>query len=137
MADKDTFLSPPLTTDLKQPVVLEHDGQPMAVLISIETYEHYQALVNQKGQISAQEARRAADRVVFGDLVGCALSSGEPLFVSEPQALWRVPYRSFDGILLAVVEVEGHTAKVLLTEQERADLLNKVETLVATTNASS
>jgi hypothetical protein len=30
---------------------------------------------NQK--VSALEARRAADRVVFSDLVGCALSSGE------------------------------------------------------------
>jgi len=35
--------------------------------------------------LSAAEARRAADRAVFGDLVGCALSSGEPLWVSTPE----------------------------------------------------
>jgi hypothetical protein len=133
----DISWTSPLTADLKQPIVLERDGQPMAVLMSIETYEHYQALLTQQEQISAQEARRAADRALFGDLVGCALGSGEPLFVPKPEPLWRVPYRSFDGTLLAVVEVDAHTAIVLLTDKERTDLLNKVERLATITNAPS
>jgi hypothetical protein len=135
--ENDISWLPHLTADLKQPIVLEQDGQPMAVLMSIETYEHYQTLLTQQEQISAQGARKAADRVVFGDLVGCALNSGAPLFVSKPKPLWRVPYRSFDGTLLAIVEVDAHTATVLLTAQERTDLLDKVERLVTVSNAPS
>ena len=114
-------------TDLSHPVILERDGKPMAALISIEEYERYQAYLAERQWKSAQDARRAADRVVFGDLVGCALSSGDATWVSEPAPRWRVPYRLFDGTLLAEVEVDARTQAVLLTEDERADLWTQVE----------
>ena len=116
-----------LLADLSQPVVLERDGQPLAVLMSFEAYQQYQAILQQRGQISAREARRAADRVVFGDLVGCALSSGEPLWAPSPQPHWRVPYRTFDGVVLTIVNVDAHTAAVSLTETERTHLLEQLE----------
>lgn len=108
----------------------------MAVLMSIEEYERYQALLGQHHRISALEARRAADRAVFGDLVGCALSSGDPVWEPSPEPHWRVPYRSFDGTLLAVVEVDAHTQAVSLTDEERATLLQRVESLATTGDAS-
>lgn len=80
-------------------------------------------------QVSPLEARRAADRAVFGDLVGCALSSGEPAWVPDPTPHWRVPYRSFDGALLTEVEVDAYTRAVSLTNEERAALLEQVERL--------
>ena len=107
----------------------------MAVLLSVEEYRRYQALLVEQEHISAIEAQQAADRVVFGDLVGCALNSDVPIWVPQPKPLWRVPYRSFDGSLLALVEVDAYTASVSLTEQERADLLAQVEQRTAGTDA--
>jgi hypothetical protein len=86
-------------------------------------------------KVSALEARRAADRVVFGDLVGCALSSGDAKWIPEPEPRWRVPYRLFDGTLLAEVEVDARTQAVLLTEDERTDLLEQVERSVTVQDA--
>jgi hypothetical protein len=80
--------------------------------------------------LSAAEARRAADRAVFGDLVGCALSSGRPLWVSAPEPHWSIPYRSFDGTALLVVNVDPRTGAVMLTDEERAALMDKIEDLV-------
>ena len=120
----------PYTTsavNLDTPVILERDGQPVAVLMSMQEYERYQSLLERHQMVSALEARRAADRFVFGDLVGCALSSGDATWISEPEPRWRVPYRLFDGTLLAEVEVNAHTRAVMLTEDERADLLERVE----------
>jgi len=50
--------------DLSHPIVLQRDGQAFAVLISIEEYERYRALMQEHGSISALEARRAADRKI-------------------------------------------------------------------------
>lgn len=83
--------------NLDTPTILERDGQPVAVLISIEEYRRYQTLLGQRQEISSLEARRAADRAVFGKLVGCALSSGDPTWSPTPEPRWRVPYRLFDG----------------------------------------
>ncbi len=124
-------------TDLSQPAILERAGQPVAVLLSIEEYERYQTLLTEHGRMSALEARRAADRAVFGDLVGCALSSGDPIWVPDPEPRWRVPYRSFDGRLLAVVDVDAHTRTVLLTDKERKALLDQVERLTTTNDVSA
>lgn len=124
-----------LVTDLSHPIVLERNGRPVAALMSIEEYERYQALLKEHRKISALEARRVADRAVFGDLVGCALSSGEPVWAPAPEPCWRVPYRSFDGRLLATVDVDARTWAVSLTDEERASLLKQVERLATTDNA--
>lgn len=121
-------------TDLSQPIILERDGQPVAALISIEEYERYQALLEERQKALALEARRAADRAVFGDLVGCALSSGDPVWVSTPEPHWRVPYRSFDGTLLTTVNVDAHTLTVSLTNKERTALLEQLEQLATDNN---
>jgi len=126
-----------LTTDLRQPIILERDGRPVAALISIEDYEHYQALLKEREILSAREARRAADRAVFGDLVGCALSSGDPIWIGDPEPRWRVPYRSFDGALLAEIDVHPTTLSVSLTETQRAALLEKVERWATAGNVSA
>jgi len=122
-----------LTADLSQPVVLERAGQPVAVLMSIEEYEHYQTLL-QDQYISASEARRVANQAVFGDLVGCALSSDEPIWSPSPKPHWRIPYRFFDGTLLKIVEVDALTRAVSLTNEERTALLAEVERLAAITD---
>ena len=121
--------------DLNRPIILERGGQPVAALISIEEYRRYQALSKEHQKMSALEARRAADRVVFGDLVGCALSSGDPTWVLAPEAHWRVPYRGLDGTLLTTVEVYAYTGAVSLTDEERATLLEQVEQLAITGDA--
>lgn len=108
-------------TDLSRPMILERNGQPVAALVSIEEYEHYQTLLKEYQSASALEARRAADRAIFGDLVGCALSSGDPEWVTDPKPHWRVPYRSFDGTLIATVDVDAHTWIVSLTDEKRRD----------------
>jgi len=140
--------------NLSKPIILERDGQPVAVLMSIEEYERYQALLKQQRSISALDVRRAADRAVFGDLVGCALSSGDPVWVPSntkgskgasaspeaapsPQPHWRVPYRSFDGTLLTEVMVDARTCEVSLTDEERTSLLRQVEHLVAAGDVSA
>jgi hypothetical protein len=120
-----------LTTDVEQPMLVEKDGQPFAVLMSIPEFERYQALLANTQFLSAMEARRAADHVVFGDLVGCALSSDEPLWSPEPQPHWRVPYRLFDGRLLAIIHVDAQTAVVALSDHERDALLDKLESLLS------
>lgn len=119
-----------LVDKLGEPVVLEQDGQPKAVLMSIEDYRQYQALLSQREFISLREARRAANRAVFGELVGCPLSCGEPLLVPQPSPHWQIPYRLFDGTLMITVEVDAHSGTVSLTEQERADLLERVRQAV-------
>ena len=81
--------------------------------------------------ILASQARRAANRRVFGDLVGCALSCGEPVWMPNPNPHWRVPYRFFDGTLAQVVKVDGYTGSVSLTDEERESLLQKVVEPVA------
>ena len=124
-------------TDLSQPVILERNGRPVAVLMSIEEYERYQTLLEQHEGISALDARRAADRAVFGDLVGCALSSGEPVWDPSPQPHWCVPYKSFDGTLMLVVEVDARTAEVSLTEDERVALLQQVKRLATAGHVSA
>jgi len=123
--------------NLSHPIILERDGQPVAALISIEEYERYQALLRERQKVSALEARRAADRAVFGDLVGCALSSGDPVWVTAPEPHWRVPYRGFDGTLLAVVNVDVRTQAVSLTDEERTALLERVERLTTTSDVSA
>ena len=121
-----------LVADLGHPIILERDGQPVAALMSIEEYERYQALLKELPAVSAREARRAADRAVFGELVGCALSSGDPVWVPAPEPHWRVPYRGLDGTLLAAVNVDARTRAVSLTDEERAALLERVERLATT-----
>ena len=74
---------------------------------------------------------------MFGDLVGCALSSGDPVWVSTPEPHWRVPYKSFDGTLLTVVDVDARTQAVSLTDEERATLLEQVERLAMTGDVSA
>lgn len=123
--------------DLSHPIILERDGQPVAALISIEEYERYQALLKEHQKVFVLEARRAADRAVFGDLVGCALSSGDPVWVPAPEPHWRVPYRSFDGTLLAVVDVDARTRAISLTDEERLVLLEQVERLTTTGDVSA
>jgi prevent-host-death family protein len=124
-------------TDLSNPIILERDGQPVAVLMSIEEYKRYQALLRQYESVSALEARRTADRAVFGDLVGCALSSGDPVWGSSPEPHWRIPYRSFNGTLMAEVVVDARTQEVSLTDEERAALLQQVERLATAGNVSA
>ena len=123
--------------DLSRPIILERDGQPVAALISIEEYSRYQALLKEYQRTSALEARRAADRAVFGDLVGCALSSGDPVWVPAPEPHWRVPYKSFDGTLLASIKVDARTRTASLTDKERAALLEQVERLASTDGVSA
>jgi hypothetical protein len=69
--------------------------------------------------------------VVFGDLVGCALSSDEPVWSPEPQPHWRVPYRLLDGRLLAIIHVDAQTAAVALSDRERDALLDKLESVLS------
>jgi hypothetical protein len=123
-----------LTTDIEQPMLVEKDGQPCAVLMSIPEFDRYQALLANTQFLSAIEARRATDHVVFGDLVGCALSSDEPLWSPEPQPHWRVPYRLFDGRVLAISHVDAQTGAVVLSHDERNALLDKLEALMSTTH---
>jgi len=123
-----------LTADLRQPIILERDGRPVAALISIEDYERYQALLKESEISSAREARRAADRAVFGDLVGCALSSGDPVWIVTPEPRWRVPYRSFDGALLAEIDVDPETLSASLTDAQRIALLEKMDNQAALLN---
>lgn len=112
--------------DLSQPVVLEEDGTPVAVLLSVAEFRRYWELTTSAPDVSASEALRAANQKVFGDLVGAALSVGEPIWVPEPSPQWRIPYRLSDGTLLRIVVVDAQTGSVLLTEEEREDLLDRV-----------
>lgn len=117
-----------LVDDLTQPIILEQDGEPVAVLMSLSEYE---TILAARQPVSAVQARRAADKVVLQELVGCALSSGEPLFAPTPPPHWRVPYRYVDGTLLAIVPVDARSGLVSFTGEERDALLAQVEQLAA------
>jgi len=117
-----------ITADLAQPVILEQDGEPVAVLISAAEYDRWQTLLQSQEQLTAVAARRAADKALFRDLVGCALSSGEPVLVPSPSPRWRVPYHFLpDGALAAIIEVDARTGAVALTDEERNRILAQVE----------
>lgn len=117
------------TTSLEQPVILERDGEPVAVLMSVAEYNRYQAILQSQEQLSAVAARRAADKALFQNLVGCALSSDEPVLAASPRPHWRVSYRFLDGTLVAIIEVNAHTGTVALTNIERDKILSHVEKL--------
>jgi hypothetical protein len=119
-----------LLDKLESPVILEQNGQPRTVLISVKDYQRYQALLAQQEYVSAHEARQAANRAVFGDLVGCPFRCGEPVWAAEPEPHWRVPYRLFNGTLMTIVEVDAFTGIVSLTEEERTDLWKRVRQAV-------
>ena len=123
--------------DLSHPVILQRDGKPVAAIISIEEYERYRAALREPRELSATEARRTADRAMFRDLVGCAISSSEPEWLTSPEPHWRVPYRTFDGQLLTTIDVHARTGQVLLTEEQRAALLDQVERLASSGHASA
>jgi len=123
--------------DLSRPVVLQQDGHPIGVLISIENYEQYQRLTEAKQPISAREAMRAANRIVFGDLVGCPLSCGDPILAPKPEPRWRIPYRLFDGTLMRLVEVDAFSSEVFLSTRERDALLKKVQQHVKSSHVST
>ena len=115
-----------LTDNLDEPVILEHNGEAKAVLMSIEDYRRYQTLLGQQEYISARQARRAANQAVFGDLVGCPLSCGDPIWIPQPEPCWRVPYRLFDGTLMSIIDVDAYTGVVSLTKQDQLALLERV-----------
>ena len=121
-------------TDLDTPAILEQEGVPVAVLLSIDTY---QELLQAKETISAREAKRLANRAIFQELVGCALSVEEPVFFPKPYAHWRVPYRTFDGELIKLVAVNAHTGEVQLTETERNELLASATEWVSKNSAKT
>jgi PHD/YefM family antitoxin component YafN of YafNO toxin-antitoxin module len=115
----------------KPPLILEHNGEAVAVLMSLPEFERYQALLHTDKFISANVARRAANQAVFGDLVGCPLSCDEPVWVPDPTPYWRVPYRLFDGTLLCVVTVDARTGEALFTNADRAALLEQIQQRMA------
>lgn len=123
--------------DLSHPVVVQQDGHPIGVLISLENYEQYQQFIKAKEPISAREAMRAANSIVFGDLVGCPLSCGDPIWVPKPEPRWRIPYRLFNGTLMRFVEVDAFSRQVFLSTQERDALLNNVKQQVASSHVSA
>jgi hypothetical protein len=95
-----------------------------------------ESLAQKQRLLSAGEARRVADKVVFEDLVGLSLSSGEPIWVEQPHPCWRVPYRFWDGTLLKVIEVDAYTTAVSLPKKEREALLRQVEKLASLSDAT-
>jgi hypothetical protein len=92
-------------------------------------------LVAEQNRLARSAARRAADRAVFRDLVGCALASGDPVWVAVPEPHWSVPYSSFEGELMATVTVDAHTLEVSLTESERTMLLERAARQAAARDA--
>ncbi|MCP4362164.1 MAG: type II toxin-antitoxin system Phd/YefM family antitoxin [Chloroflexi bacterium] len=127
---KEGTVNKTATTDLEQPVILERKGEAVAVLMSVAEYDRYQIVLQSQEQLSAAAARRAADKAIFQDLVGCALSSGEPMFAAAPHPHWRVPYRFLgDNALVAIIEVNAQTGAVVLTNAERDQILAQVEQL--------
>lgn len=115
-----------LSVPVDQPIILEQGGNPVAVLISVADYQRFQELRSTHESISASQAQRAANRRVFGDLVGCALSCGEAEWSENPTPRWQIPYSLFDGTLIQVVEVDGQTGMVFLSDKERERLLTRV-----------
>ena len=131
---------PPYLVNQETPeeaVFLQDKGQTVAVMISIAEYERYQVLLHATATINASEARKLANRVIFGDLVGLALSVGDPVWVQAPQPAWRIAYRLFDGTLVRVVDVDAQTGQVLLSSQERDKMLMKVSTWVEKNDGKS
>ena len=122
--------------DITQPVFLQESGRTVAVIISIDDYTRYQALLHTTNSISAADARRLANQAVFGELVGLALSSGEPLWAESPLPVWRIPYRLFDGRLVKMIEVDAKSGKVLLSAAQRTQMLKQVQEWVATTDGT-
>jgi hypothetical protein len=136
---KETGIPYTLTTELDQPLILERDGEAVAVLLSMA---EYQALTARQEYLTAGEARRAANKAVFRDLVGCALSSGEPIWSPQPHPYWRVPYHFINGLsengpVLKIISVDARTGEVSLTESEREALLQEVGKLVEGNATSS
>lgn len=119
------------TYDLTEPILLEEAGKSVAAVISIEEYERYQVFRNEHHNVSATEARRSANQALFGDLVGCALSVDEPLWVPEPTPHWRIPYRSFTGEIVAIISVDAKTGQADLGAETREKILQKVQSLAA------
>ena len=126
-------IDPNSVADLTQPLILEEHGEPLAVVLS---YEAYQRLSHNEHFISSREARRLANRAVFGDLVGCPLSVDELVWVPSPKPHWRVPYRHFDQTLLIIVEVDASTGQTNLTAEARARLMAEMRTRSATDAAA-
>lgn len=112
--------------NLEQPVIVEEEGKPVAVLLSMAEYEQYQMLRQTQHFLSATAARRAADRALFQDLVGLAVHSEEPIWSPPPHAQWRVPYRIINGPLLTLIAVDARTGEVALTEEQRSQFLTQV-----------
>jgi hypothetical protein len=83
--------------------------------------------LEEKQQLTAEQVHQAADQVVFGDLVGCALSSGEPVWSLKPKAHWCV---------VTMIEVDAKTLAVSLSTKERVALLKKVAAWAIQTNLS-
>ncbi|MCE7987112.1 MAG: type II toxin-antitoxin system Phd/YefM family antitoxin [Caldilinea sp. CFX5] len=115
----------------KPPLILEHDGEAVAVLLSLQDFERYQALLHTDQFISATVARRAANRAIFGDLVGCPVSCDEPVWVPDPTPYWRVPYRLFDSTLLCVVTIDARTGEALFTNADRTALFEQIQQRMA------
>ncbi len=133
-------IRPPYLVNQETPeeaVFLQDKGQTVAVMISVSEYERYQVLLHASATINASEARRLANRVVFGDLVGLALSVGDPIWVQAPKPAWRIPYRLFDGTLIQVIDVDTQTGQVLLSRQERDNMLTKVSAWIQNNDGKS
>ena len=71
-------------------------------------------------------AWRVANRALLGDLVGTALSIGDPQFYDNPKPAWRVPFKTRDGKVFTEIEVDARTAVVKLTENERQLVLDQL-----------
>ena len=127
-------IDPSEITELTQPLILEEQGEPLVVVLS---YEVYQRLSRQHPPLSSREAQGIANRAVFGDLVGCAISSDEPIWVPAPVPHWRVPYRHWNGKLLTIIEVDAETGDTNLTAEARQKLLDEVQTQTAIDDAAS
>lgn len=77
--------------------------------------------------ISAHTAQKLADKALLGDLVGCALSSQEPLFTPSPTPYWYIPYHYLGEELMTMIRVDANTGVVSLTNEERQAILENVE----------
>jgi len=119
------------------PLVLKQNGKAVAVLMSIQEFERYQAMLHTAIPISASMARRVANRAVFGDLVGCPLSCDEPVWVPDPDPQWRIPYRLLDGTLMWIVMVDAKTGEVQFTNEDRIQLLEQIQHRMAHSHVAS
>lgn len=92
---------------------------------------------NESEFISASDARRAANRRLFGDRVGTALSSKPPLWSADPEPHWEIPYHFFDGTPFISISVNAKSGNVLLSEQEREAILSRLEAKLNTRYATA